>query len=385
MAVMAAIILLTGALCAEVIVGARRPEVYVPMLEGKRVALLSNHTGIVDNSTHIADLMLEQGVDLCLLLSPEHGFRGNADAGEHVASGRDAVTGLDVVSMYDGRRRGLTKETLDRFDVAVIDLQDVGVRFYTYYITMLDLMRDCAAAGKGVVVLDRPNPLCMEPDGPVLDMTLASGVGRLPVPVVHGMTMGEIALFANGENLVGGGRRVDDLRVVPCLGYTHSTPYDLPVAPSPNLKSMQAIVLYPSLCLFEGTPVSVGRGTDVPFTLYGHPSMRKAHPGFSFEPQSRPGAKNPPCLGKRCYGVDLSGLPRDTIVARGFDLDYLIDAYRSMESPEKFFTPFFDRLAGTRELRRQIAAGMSAEAIRNGWRDAVDAFKKRRAPYMLYD
>ena len=287
--------------------------------------------------------------------------------------------------MFDGRRRGLPDSVLDSFDVAVVDLQDVGARFYTYYISMLDLMADCARRGKSVVILDRPNPLGMVVDGPVLDMKYSSGVGRLPIPAVHGMTLGELALMANGEGWLPGGARLDnaDLTVVPVGGYTHQTRYELPVAPSPNLKTMQAIYLYPSLCFFEGTPVSVGRGTDNPFTLYGHPQMT-GHRGFSFIPRPRPGAKNPPLKGRRCYGGDLSRLPVDTVIARGLDLSYLIDAYRSTPSVRPFFTKFFTLLAGTPELRRQIESGLGADEIRASWQPGLDAFRKRRAPYLLY-
>lgn len=376
-------VVFAAVMVAKVVPGAARVELYAPLLNGKRVALLSNHTGMVDSVTHTADLMLAHGINLTILLSPEHGFRGTADAGEHVASGVDKITGLPVVSMYTGGRRGLPADVLDRFDVAVVDLQDVGARFYTYYISMLELMADAAKTGKQVVVLDRPNPLGMIVDGPVLDMSLASGVGRLPVPVIHGMTMGELAVMANAEGWLPGGVGPVSLEVIPCDGYDHSTRYSLPVAPSPNLKSMQAVYLYPSLCLFEGTPVSVGRGTDLPFTLYGHPDIR-GHGNFSFTPESRPGAKTPPLKGLKCYGTDLSSVPADSIIARGLDLTYLVDAYRSISSAGKFFTPFFDKLAGTRELKRQIAAGMTPAAIKASWQPALDRFKTLRSRYLLY-
>lgn len=368
---------------AGVRTGADRAEIWRPLLEGRRVALLSNHTGLCGDGRHIADAMVEGGINVVTLLSPEHGFRGTADAGEHVAGGRDAVTGLPVVSMYTGRGSGLTDELLDGIDVIVVDLQDVGARFYTYYITMLQAMNAAARAGKSVIVLDRPNPLGMTVDGPVLDMALQSGVGKLPMPVIHGMTMGELALMANGEGWLSGGRAVGDLKVVECEGYTHSTRYALPVAPSPNLKTMEAIYLYPSLCLFEGTPVSVGRGTEMPFTVYGHPQM-KGHT-FTFTPQPRPGAKTPPLSGRKCYGADLRGLDADSVIAAGLDLSYIIDAYRSTPRTIKFFTPFFDKLAGTRELRRQIEAGKSADEIRRSWAPALERFGKVRAKYLLYE
>lgn len=367
---------------AELRVAAARCEVWRPMLEGKRVALLSNHTGMVDSTTHVLDLMLEQGVDVTTLFSPEHGFRGTADAGEHVASGRDEKTGLPIASMYDGRSRTPSADVMARFDVLVVDLQDVGARFYTYHITMLDLMAACARAGKPVVVFDRPNPLVMVTDGPVLDMRFASGVGRIPVPVIHGMTMGEIARMANGEGWLRDGVRAE-LTVVPVEGYTRSTRYELPVAPSPNLKDMQAVYLYPSLCLFEGTPLSVGRGTDAPFTMYGMPGL-KGHE-WTFTPQSRRGAKHPPFEGRVCRGRNLSHLPADSVIAAGFNPEYLIDAYRCAGLPAaKFFTSFFNKLAGSDRLRRMIVEGRSVREIRESWRAEVDSFKVRRSPYLIY-
>lgn len=363
-------------------VAAARSEVWRPMLEGKRVALLSNHTGMVDSATHVLDLMLEEGVNVTTLFSPEHGFRGTADAGEHVKSGRDSKTGLPIASMYDGRTRTPAQEVMDRFDVLVVDLQDVGARFYTYHITMLDLMSACAKAGKPVVVFDRPNPLGMVTDGPVLDMKYASGVGRIPVPVIHGMTMGEIARMANGEGWLRDSVRAQ-LTVVPVEGYRHSTRYVLPVAPSPNLKDMQAIYLYPSLCLMEGTPMSVGRGTDAPFTMYGMPGMRNQH--WSFTPQSRPGAKHPPFEGKTCRGRHLSRVSVDSIIDAGFNPEYIIDAYRNSGLPaNRFFTAFFKNLAGSDRLRQQIVAGRSADKIRASWKAEVDSFKARRKPYLIY-
>lgn len=366
----------------EVTVAAARTELWRPLLLGKRVALLSNHTGMADSLTHILDLMLEEGVNVTTLFSPEHGFRGTANAGEHVAAGVDSRTGLPIASMYDGKTRVPSAATMDRFDVLAVDLQDVGARFYTYHITMLDLMGACARAGKPVVVLDRPNPLGMVTDGPVLDMRYASGVGRIPVPVIHGLTMGEIALMANGEGWLPGGVKAD-LTVVPVKGYTHATRYRLPVAPSPNLKDMQAVYLYPSVCMFEGTPLSVGRGTDRPFTVYGMPGMRNRH--YHFVPTSRPGARKPLYEGRNCRGTNLGSIPADTVIARGFDPSYLIDAYHHGGlDREKFFKPFFRNLAGTDTLRKMIVAGKSAAEMRESWRADVDSFKARRRPYLLY-
>ncbi len=367
---------------AQVRVGAARPEVYLPMLEGKRVALMSNQTGQVDGC-HTLDRLLGQGVDVVKIFSPEHGFRGTADAGEHVSGSRDAATGLPIISLF-GKNSRPSAAQLSDVDVIVTDIQDVGLRFYTYYITMLELMEAAADSGKEFVVLDRPNPNGMYVDGPLLDMSLASGVGRLPIPVVHGLTLGEMARMIVGEKWLKSKKPLT-LNVVACEGYDHTTRYSLPVAPSPNLPDMTAIYLYPSTCLFEGTVMSLGRGTDMPFAVYGHPSMTGCD--FSFTPQSRPGAKNPPLRGRRCAGRDLRKLDHEQIIARGFDLSYVIDAYRnpgmSAEQP-RFFTSFFDLLTGNRNIRRMIESGASADEIRATWAADVEAFKKQRKPYLLY-
>ena len=369
----------------DVRVGAERTEVYVPLLDGLKLALLSNHTGIVDYSgTHSLDVMQQAGLDVRVLLSPEHGFRGTADAGEHVSSGIDEPSGLPVVSLYGSAKADPLKSgLLDSIDAVVIDLQDVGVRFYTYHITMIKVMEAAARAGRKVVVMDRPNPLGMVVDGPMLADDLHSGVGRLPLPAVHGLTMGEIAAMANGEGWLVDGLKCD-LTVIPCENYTHATRYQLPVAPSPNLKSMEAIYLYPSTCLFEGTTASLGRGTDYPFTVYGHPDMPPR--GFSFTPRSMPGAKNPPQKDKLCYGVDLRGLSPDSVIAAGMDLSYVIDAYRAMPSAGKvkFFTRFFDLLTGDRRVRRMIVDGATDEEIRAVCFDGLDRFRRLRSQYLLY-
>ncbi|MDE6192013.1 MAG: DUF1343 domain-containing protein [Muribaculum sp.] len=366
----------------EITVGAARTSVYAPLLKGKRVALLSNHTGLV-GARHTLDVMLDEGINVVTLFSPEHGFRGTADAGEHVKNGVDEVTGIPIASMYTGTSKGIAPEVMKGLDVIVVDLQDVGTRFYTYYITMIKVMEEAAAAGKKVVVLDRPNPLGMVVDGPVLDMSLRSGVGRLPVPVLHGMTLGELAMMANGEGWLREGRKVD-LTVVECEGYTHASRYKLPVAPSPNLRDMTAIYLYPSLCFFEGTVASVGRGTDFPFKVYGHPDMQNR--GFTFMPRSVPGAKNPPLLNRRCNGVDLTRSDSDSLIARGVDLTYVIDAYQSMPATRrsKFFSAFFDKLIGNRKVRLMIIDGLSADEIKKSWTDEVEEFKTLRSQYLLY-
>lgn len=379
---LAAVLCLPAAYSQTIKVGAARIERYAPLLVGKRVALLSNHTGMVDGR-HTLDVMLEHGINVTTIFSPEHGFRGNADAGEKVKGSVDAATGIPIASLYDGKKGMPSAATMGEFDVIVTDLQDVGVRYYTYYITMMRLMNAAAAYGKEFVVLDRPNPNGMYVDGPVLDMKYKSGVGALPIPVVHGMTLGELALMIDGEGWLDGGKRLGSrLTVVPCEGYTHSSRYNLLVAPSPNLKSMLAVYLYPSTCYFEGTVMSLGRGTGHPFEIYGHPAMKGCT--YTFTPQSMDGAKNPPLKGKLCHGRDLTGLDPEAVIAAGVDLGYVIDAYRSMGIGDKFFTSFFELLVGDGQVRRMIEAGKSAAEIKATWRADVEAFKVRRRPYLLY-
>lgn len=365
---------------AQVTVGAARTEAYVPQLKGKRIALLSNHTGMVDGR-HTLDVMLDNGLNVTTIFSPEHGFRGNADAGEHVKSSVDSKTGIPIASLYEGKTRMPAKAVMDNIDVIVTDIQDVGVRYYTYYITMLDLMNAAAAYGKEFMVLDRPNPNGMTVDGPVLDMKYASGVGRLPIPVVHGMTLGELACMINGEGWLKNAAKVD-LSVITCENYTHATRYRLPVAPSPNLPDMKSVYLYPSTCYFEATPVSLGRGTDMPFCVYGHPDMTGYR--FSFTPVSKPGAKNPPQLGKRCFGRDLRNMSEDEMIAQGVNLEYVIDAYRRMPAGTRFFTSFFEKLIGSDKIRPMIESGKTAIEIKQSWAGDVEEFKRRRAPYLLY-
>lgn len=367
----------------RVVVGAERTAEYLPLLKGKRIALLSNQTGVVgiNHDKHTLDLMLEMGLNVTTIFSPEHGFRGKADAGEHVKSSVDEKTGIPIASLYEGKSRMPSKETMDRFDVIVTDIQDVGLRFYTYYITMVNMMDAAAAYDKEFVVFDRPNPNGMTVDGPILDMNLKSGVGWLPITTVHGMTMGEIALMTNGEGWLKDGKKIK-LTVIPCKNYTHQTRYKLPIAPSPNLPNMLSIYLYPSTCYFEGTPVSLGRGTDWPFQVYGHPDMKGYD--FSFTPTSRPGAKTPPQMDKLCHGMDLHNLNAEDVIAKGMNLEYVIDAYNNLKIGDKFFTSFFDKLAGCTYIREMIQQGKSADEIRARWQDDVKHFKAQRRPYLLY-
>ena len=365
----------------QVVVGAAQTDAYLPLIKGKRVAILSNHTGMVGDK-HSLDLMLENGVNVTTIFSPEHGFRGNADAGEHVSSSIDEKTGIPIASLYDGKDRKPAKSTMNQFDVLVVDIQDVGLRFYTYYVTMINLMNACASDNKEVIILDRPNPNGMYVDGPILDMKYKSGVGGLPIPVVHGLTLGEMARMAVGEKWLESKHKLK-LSVVPCKGYTHSTRYILPVAPSPNLPNMHAIYLYPSTCYFEATPVSLGRGTDKPFQIYGHPNMKGYE--FSFTPRSISGAKNPPQLNRECYGVDLSNIPDEDVIAAGINLEYVIDAYRNLNLDDHFFRSFFELLIGNGKVRQMIKDGKSAQEIKATWADDVAKFKEQRKPYLLYD
>lgn len=365
---------------AQIRVGAEMTNEYIPLLKGKKVALLSNHTGMVGNE-HTLDIMLKKGVNVTTIFSPEHGFRGKADAGEHVSSGVDSKTGIPIASLYDGKTRSPKKSVMDNIDIIVVDIQDVGLRFYTYYCTMVDLMNAAAKFGKSFMVLDRPNPNGMYVDGPILDMKYESGVGRLPIPVVHGLTMGEIAEMTNGEGWLKGGKKVP-LTVIKCKNYTHQSRYELPIAPSPNLPNMKSIYLYPSTCYFEATPVSLGRGTDKPFQIYGHPNMKGYT--FSFTPRSVDGAKNPPQLNRLCYGVDLTNLSDDEIIAKGINLEYVIDAYNNLNMDDYFFRSFFEKLIGDGSIRKMIKEGKSADEIKATWSDDVEKFKKQRKPYLLY-
>lgn len=367
----------------EIQVGALSFDEYLPLLEGKRVSILSNQTGMVSSTTHLLDTLLDMGVNVVSIMSPEHGFRGVADAGEHVSSSIDEATGIPIRSLYESGVNRPSDESMAEFDVMVFDLQDVGVRFYTYNATMARMMDACAQFGKKMIVLDRPNPLGYYVDGPILDMQYKSGVGWLPVPVVHGMTLGELALMINGEGWLKDGAQCD-LTVVPCKNYTRDMEYVLPVKPSPNLPNMKSIYLYPSTCYFEATPVSLGRGTDKPFQIYGHPDMTGYE--FSFTPRSVPGAKNPPQLDKLCYGVDLSGLTDEQIKAEGINLEYVIDAYNNLKLDDKeMFRKFFELLIGQGYVREMIVEGKSAAEIEAMWAEDVAKFKEQRAPYLIYE
>lgn len=378
-------ILLCGTLLCQaqkesVIVGAEQAEAYFPLLKDKRIAIFSNHTGRIGEK-HLLDILLENKFNVVAIFSPEHGFRGKADAGEHISNSVDPETGVPILSLYDGKSQKPSQASMRKFDLLIVDIQDVGLRFYTYYISMVRLMDACAEYDRKMLLLDRPNPNGHYVDGPILDMKYQSGVGALPIPIVHGMTLGELAQMVNGEKWLPGSR-VCDLTVIPCKNYTHQTLYRLPIPPSPNLPDMKSIYLYPSTCLFEGTPVSLGRGTSLPFQVYGHPAMKGY--SYSFTPRSTAGAKNPPQLNKLCHGVNLSGLSDEEIRRKGVDLSYVIDAYRNLKMGDRFFRPFFELLVGTDYVRKMIEQGKSADEIKAMWKDDVDQFKARRKPYLLY-
>lgn len=417
-------ILLTGFFacsCAQatrVVLGDEQFSAYLPLLEGKRVALLSNQSGIVGDRVenwclqggqevtpdmvnipfgtpsdttrpvtygpHILDVLLEKGVNVAAIFSPEHGFRNMADPGEHVQSSIDEKTGVPILSLYDKGSYMPSEESMGKFDVLVVDIQDVGLRYYTYYVTMQHLLDACAVYGKKVVILDRPNPNGFYVDGPILDMKYKSGIGSLPIAMVHGMTLGELARMMNGEGWLKDSLRCD-LTVIPCQNYTHRSRCTLVLPPSPNLKDMRSIYLYASTCFFEGTEVTAGRGTAWPFEIYGHPAMEAR--GFTFTPRSIPGATHPRYQDQCCQGVDLRGIPIEQIWEEQVNMNYLIDAYRHFPADSAFFMRrnHFELQIGVPYGREMVLAGASADEIRERWTDDVARFKEQRRPYLLYE
>lgn len=364
----------------KVVVGAERMEEYLPALTGKRVGIIVNHTSLVgEGGTHLLDTLLRRDVRVVKVFAPEHGFRGEADAGETVSNGRDSRTGTPIVSLY-GKNKKPTPEQLKDIDAVVFDVQDVGARFYTYISTMFYVMEACAENGKELIVLDRPNP-CDYVDGPILRPAYRSFVGMLPLPVLHGCTVGELARMIQGEGWIKPTGDSLRLTVIPVEGWRHGEPYELPVKPSPNLPNAQSIRLYASLCPFEATRVSVGRGTTFPFQVIGTPD--KKFGGFAFTPQSLPGYdKNPLHKGVTCYGEDL----RDSVAAKGFSLRYFLRFYRLSGQGEAFFSRprWFDLLMGTDTVRKAILSGATEEEIRLTWRDELNAYRKMRERYLLY-
>lgn len=359
-----------------VITGAEQLNLLLPKLHGKRVALVVNHTATI-KQTHLADTLKSAGITIVRIFGPEHGFRGEAPDGALIQDSVDAKTQIPVVSLY-GKNKKPTAEHLQDLDVVVFDIQDVGARFYTYISTMHYVMEACAEHHKQLIILDRPNPNGSYVDGPVLTPTLKSFVGMHPIPVVHGLTIGELATMINGEGWLGDNKKCD-LEIITLKNWRHEDAYSLPIKPSPNLPNDQAIRLYPSLCFFEGTVISVGRGTAIPFQIFGNPLL-KTMP-YQFTPVSIKGmSTNPPLLNQRCYGMDLRNVP----VAKKIDLSYLLQSYRAYPEKDKFFNASFDRLAGTDELKKQIQAGLNEEAIRATWKSDLDRYKEMRMKYLLY-
>ncbi len=360
----------------HLVLGAEQLPELTTLLKGKHVGLVVNNTALV-GKTHLADTLKNLGVNLVRIFGPEHGFRGDAADGELVKDSIDHKTGVLVISLY-GKNKKATPAHLKGLDIIVFDIQDVGARFYTYISTLHYLMEACAENGKKLVVLDRPNPNGSYVDGPILEPELKSFVGMHPIPITHGMTIGEYALMINGEGWLEGGVKCE-LEIIKMKNWKHDDDYSLPVKPSPNLPNDQAIRLYPSICLFEGTKISLGRGTQMPFLILGSPELKDMP--FQFTPVPIKGMSlEPPLKNQLCYGIDL----RDVPVARKVDLKYVLMFYNLYPDKEKFFTAYFDTLAGTTKLKQQIKDGLTEEQIRASWKPGLDAFKAKRAKYLLY-
>jgi uncharacterized protein YbbC (DUF1343 family) len=387
--------------------GAERLNVYVPMLKGKRIGIFANQTSMVGN-THLVDTLKKLGVNIKVIFGPEHGFRGNASAGEHVENVPDEKTGIPVVSLYGSKRRP-SAEDLKDIDILIFDIQDVGVRFYTYISSLEDYMEAAFENSKPLLILDRPNPNGFYVDGPVLDKKYRSFIGMQSVPVVYGMTIGEYAMLIAGERWLSdkANRKYDFYRttnnsadtpfhflVIKCANYTHQSRYSLPVRPSPNLPEMQSTYLYPSTCFFEGTALSEGRGTPKPFLVFGHPSLPNNL--YAFTPQPNEGAKSSKHYGKVCYGWNLSGTAEETLkkIDGKIQLKWLLEAYRLFPDKDSFFLLpqsgkpedyFFTKLAGNTELMQQIKAGKTEAQIKKSWEPALSEFKKIRKKYLMYE
>lgn len=364
----------------QIVLGIERLEEYLPYIENKKVAVVANQSSVV-NDRHLVDILLENGVNLLKVFSPEHGFRGKADAGEKVNDGLDSKTGLKVISLY-GDNKKPTKSQLNEVEVIVFDLQDVGVRFYTYISTLHYVMEAAAENNIMVIVLDRPNPNGHFIDGPVLEEKFKSFVGMHPIPVVHGMSIGEYAKMINGEKWLKNAVECD-LKVIACLNYKKSDVYELPVAPSPNLPNMRSVYLYPSLCFFEGTVVSVGRGTPKPFQQIGHPAFTSF--SYTFTPEAMTGAKSPKLEGKACRGRDFTVRTAQSFRNMNrLDLSYLIEFYNLYPQKQNFFTSYFNLLAGTDQLQKDIIEGKTEMQIRKSWEKELEQFKIMRSPYLIY-
>jgi len=356
--------------------GADNYEKYLPLLKDKKVGIVTNQTGILSDKTHVVDFLLEKKIALQTIFAPEHGFRGTADAGEHVVDGKDPKTGLPIISLYGDNKKPKAAQ-LAGIDVMIFDLQDVGARFYTYISSLHYVMEACAENGIPLIVLDRPNPNGGIIDGPLLEKEFTSFVGMHPIPLLHGLTIGEYSKMINGEKWLKNAVQCK-LTVIPCVDYKRTMPYSLLAKPSPNLPNDQSINLYASLCLFEGTNVSMGRGTEKQFQIYGSPFLKKTN--FSFTPKPNFGAKDPLYNGKECFGEDLTSYPKLTQL----ELKWLIKAYQNTSDKTKFFNQFFTKLAGTKKLQQQIESGVSENEIRKSWQKDLEAFKKMRKAYLIY-
>jgi len=366
---------------ADPIPGSYRMQKYLPMLKGKNVALVANHTSLIEG-VHLVDSLRNLDINITKVFAPEHGFRGSKDAGETVENQTDD-SGLEIISLY-GKNKKPSRASLNDVDIVVFDIQDVGVRFYTYLSTLHYVMEACAETNKKLVVLDRPNPNGHYIDGPVLKTNERSFIGLHPVPIVYGLTIGEYAKMINGEKWLENGVQCH-LTVVYCENYTHQTEYELPVSPSPNLPNLRSIYLYPSLALFEGTSISIGRGTDFPFQVIGHPKLPKSD--FNFTPTSGYGAKYPKLEGKKCNGSDLRMVGLDTVKTEEFNLKYLINTYNNSSDKRQFFlkNKFFNKLAGNSLLMAQIKMNLSEEAIRATWETDLNIYLRKRQKYLVYE
>ena len=372
----------------QIITGADQTDQYLDYLKGKRIGMVVNQTSIIGSKLSV-DSLLALGIDVTTIFGPEHGFRGNASNGAVVNDEVDAETGKRIVSLY-GTKRMPSKEDLDEIDLIIFDFQDVGCRFYTNINTLADVMSACAEYGKELLILDRPNPNAYV-DGPVLDMALTSGIGMFPIPITHGMTIGEFAQMLNGEGWLDKKQKCK-LKIIKVANYTHSMPYTLPVKPSPNLNTQQSVLLYPSLCLFEGTRLNHGRGTYMPFTVLGSPELKGKYE-FSYVPKSIPGmSENPLHQDKICYGIDLRNYDTSSLHKKGkINLQWLFELYKVYPEKEKFFNTLqgtqmgnFHGLAGTTLLKEQIEKGVSEEEIRKSWEPGLSQYKEMRKKYLLY-
>jgi uncharacterized protein YbbC (DUF1343 family) len=356
--------------------GVDNSKLYLALLKDKKVGIVTNQSGLLSNSIHIVDFLVEKNIQVTKIFAPEHGFRGTADAGEHIVDGKDAKTGLPIISLYGDNRKPKPAQLVG-IDIMVFDLQDVGARFYTYISSLHYIMEACGENNIPLIILDRPNPNGNVVDGPILEKEYSSFVGMHPVPILHGMTIGEYGQMINGEKWLKNTIQCK-LTVIPCTYYNRKMDYSLPVKPSPNLPNEQAVNLYASLCLFEGTNVSVGRGTEKQFQIYGSPHLPKTE--FSFIPKPNLGAKNPVCNGLECFGEDLSAVAK----VNQLELKWLIKAYQTTKDKSKFFNAFFTKLAGTKKLQMQLEEGIPEDAIRKSWEKGLIEFEEMRAKYLIY-